>query len=149
MTVISSVRLLRTPERLRHFIISLICALLLASCATPGAQRERDISALEQRVTAFWQARQAGDVISAYEFEEVKATGEVTLQQYVRRGGGLIYHNVDVENVEIVDDSKAVAALKMEYSIPALPKRINTEVKDNWVKIDGKWYHAKPVDRRL
>lgn len=99
---------------------------------------------LEQRVQAYWDAKLVGDAVAAYDFEAVKVRDKMPLSQYVRSTGKIIYKEVDLLNIEIISSEQATALLKMEILVPGMLEPLKTNVKDNWVAIDGQWYHAPP-----
>jgi hypothetical protein len=106
------------------------------------------VQGLEARARAFWEARVAGDVITMYQYEKLKATGEVTLQDYVRRRGGMLYRKAEVLDFEVGSDGEARVKVSIEAQITGLPGPYRTVVSDRWVNIDGEWYHA-PLPPRL
>lgn len=119
-------------------------AAALAGCATT-ASPEADRAALLQRARAFWQVVQANDGPAAWTYEELSKKPGWTLQAYLKREG-ITYNDAQVQDVVSLDGDKAVVAVKINYSIPLL--RMNDQnvlLQDEWVRIDGQWYHA---DRR-
>jgi hypothetical protein len=105
-------------------------------------QSSQGAQSLDERVRAFWQAREAGDFVAAYEYEEIKTKNEVSLRNYVRKVG-LSYRQAKVLHTEIVGEGKAVAHILVEAVVPGLPDPIVTQLKDPWVLIDGHWYHGR------
>lgn len=131
-------------------LIGMIACYAQGNQYTEAAQKETQPSTkmtLAERVDAFWQARKIGDSIAAYEFEEVKATGELSLQQYVRQMGNLVYKEVKVLRTELTGSNEAHAHLVAEVIVMGLPEPIKTEFKDAWVYIDGNWYHKQQNTR--
>lgn len=119
-------------------------AAALAGCATT-ASPEADRAALLQRARAFWQVVQANDGPAAWTYEELSKKPGWTLQAYLKREG-ITYNDAQVQDVVSLEGDKAVVAVKINYSIPLL--RMNDQnvlLQDEWVRIDGQWYHA---DRR-
>lgn len=134
------------PLHRRRLLQSLLlpAAAALAGCATT-ASPEADRAALLQRARAFWQVVQANDGPAAWTYEELSKKPGWTLQAYLKREG-ITYNDAQVQDVVSLDGDKAVVAVKINYSIPLL--RMNDQnvlLQDEWVRIDGQWYHA---DRR-
>ncbi len=122
--------------------IVLLLAVLLAACAGPEQRRAADAEALRARAEAFWAARAAGDVIKAYEYEKVKATGRVTLAAYARKGG-LVYKRAEVRGVDVGEGDVGKVRVYLEYLLPGMGQHvIRGEIQDRWERIDGRWYHA-------
>lgn len=114
-----------------------------AAAAADSAADEPE--SLEARVRAYWQARVAGDLVTMYNYEKIRADGDVSLAQYVRASTSIVYKNAKVLNTEIVGEREAVANLIVEYKVIGLPgEPLKTKYRDSWVKIDGVWYHGKP-----
>lgn len=141
---------------INHCFLALLSAIIIGFpfMATGSAQAEvaqpplqtpsqttQAATTLESRVQAFWQARLVGDPVTSYGFEEVNATKELTLQQYVRKQGNIIYKQAKLLNIEIAGKDEAIARLMIEAVIPGLPSSLKSELKDYWVYIDGQWYH--------
>ena len=105
------------------------------------------VEALEQRVTAYWKAIEAGDLVKAYDYEEFKARGELSLQQYVRRGTRIFFKRVNLVDVKIDENNVGVATLDSESVVQGLPGTIKGEFKDHWVLIDGVWYHSVRLNK--
>ncbi len=134
------------PLHRRRLLQSLLlpAAAALAGCATT-ASPEADRAALLQRARGFWQVVQANDGPAAWTYEELSKKPGWTLQAYLKREG-ITYNDAQVQDVVSLDGDKAVVAVKINYSIPLL--RMNDQnvlLQDEWVRIDGQWYHA---DRR-
>lgn len=134
------------PLHRRRLLQALLlpAAAALAGCATT-ASPEADRAALLQRARAFWQVVQANDGPAAWTYEELSKKPGWTLQAYLKREG-ITYNDAQVQDVVSLDGDKAVVAVKINYSIPLL--RMNDQnvlLQDEWVRIDGQWYHA---DRR-
>lgn len=122
--------------------VALVLAALLAACAGPGLRPGAGAEALRERAEAFWAARVAGDVIKAYEYEKVKATGQVTLANYARKGG-LVYRKAEVRGVELGQGDVATVKVYIEYLLPGMGQHlIKGVIDDRWERIDGRWYHA-------
>ncbi len=120
---------------------------LLAGCASLGASREE---ALRRRVTAFWDAKLAGDVVAQYDYEDVSKTNEVTLQNYAGSGGGIRYLSYQIEAIRLKGPREAEVRMIVEYVVPpVITKPVKTEFVERWIKIDNQWYHVKRKRRLL
>jgi hypothetical protein len=97
--------------------------------------------AFDDRVDAFWQARKAGDLVTLFELEAVNVTGQLTLRQYMNKGGGLIYKDVKILGTKVENPDEAYAEVKVEVVVPGLKGTISSQFKDQWVNLDGQWYH--------
>ncbi len=114
---------------------------LLAGCASLGASREE---ALRRRVTAFWDARLAGDLVTQYDYEAASRTGKTTLQKYVSSKGGIRYLSYRIEAIRFPEPGRAEVDLVLKYLVPpVITKPVEARITQNWVLIDGQWYHQE------
>ncbi len=135
--------LLHRRRLLRHTVaVASLLALGLTGCATGPAQTGKTQEALLQRATAYWAALKDNDRVTAWGYEELSKKPEWTLQGYVKRGG-LVYEEVHVLGAGPIQGESAKVNVKLVYSIPvARVKNIESELQDEWVWLDGQWYHA-------
>ncbi|MDX1605503.1 MAG: hypothetical protein R3202_04870 [Candidatus Competibacterales bacterium] len=126
------------------FLLPTLWALLLGIFGVVQAQ---PVDGLQNRVQAFWEARVAGDPITAFQYEEVSVNDTVTLQQYARSKGNIRYRTAEVLDIHLLTPDEARAEVAIEGVIPGLPDLYKGIVKDRWVKIDGTWYHAPKPSR--
>lgn len=114
----------------------------LVGCAS-GPSPASDRKALLQRATAFWKSVQDNDPVTSWNYEELSKKPGWTLQAYLKREG-ILYQAVQVLEVRSLEGDKAVVDVKVKYSIPLL-RMMDQEVvlKDEWVRVDGLWYHAE------
>jgi hypothetical protein len=99
------------------------------------------VETFEDRVDAFWKARVAGDLLMLYELEAVSVTDQITLRQYMNKSGQLIYKNAKITETNLVSDDEAYAEIKAEVIVPGLKGTLNSRFKDQWININGQWYH--------
>ncbi len=128
--------------------LCLLVVALLSSCAGLNLHPDPQ-SDVRKAAENYWSARVAGDWVTCYKYEEVSKLQEESLSQYVHRQGSLIYKSALVTGVEMKDPDHALVHVSLEYCLPAFgtSHAFKTDVKDTWVKIDGKWYHH--VEKRL
>lgn len=129
----------------RFKIVWLLMAALLTGCATLWMSQEER---LRQRVTGFWEALKAGDLVAMYDYEELSRRPEANLQKYVQSKGGIRYLNYHIQSIEFTNPKEAEVTLAVEYMAPpVLQKPVKSQIRDRWVKIGGTWYHApkKPI----
>jgi len=64
------------------------------------------------------------------------------LQAYAKREG-VVYEDVQVQNVRSIEGDRAVVDVKIIYSVPVLRMTGQELVlRDEWVRLQGQWYHA-------
>jgi len=119
--------------------------LLGAGCAAPGpTPAGDDRAALLERARAYWRAVQAGDFVQAWPYEGISQDPNWTLQAYLKRVGGIVYHDVDVLRVVRIEGDEAVVEVRQRYSVPLARIKDSTGVApDRWRRIDGQWYHDR------
>lgn len=98
---------------------------------------------LDERARAYWEARVAGDLVTTFDFETDKLSGGMTLSQYVRRRGRIVYKAAKVLHSELTGSDAAVINVIVEAVVPGLPGTVKSEFKDHWVYVDGMWYHGE------
>ena len=77
---------------------------------------------VEQRATAFWEARLQGDEATAYQYLTYARTGEMTLTQYIQaRSPTLKYMAYTIDNIQ-EQENEASVTVKLQYqlSIPGM-----------------------------
>lgn len=129
------------PAGLRYWASALVTAILLAGCASLPNGGDR--ASLQERAAAFWEARMAGDWLTAYQYESASVEeGGIDLQAYVRKQG-LIFKSAKVTGVVVKEGNEAIANVEIAYVIPGFASAGATEtsMEDPWVLIDGQWYH--------
>jgi hypothetical protein len=104
---------------------------------------------LEARAQAFWDARVAGDLVTAYEYEKSSQDGTQTLQAYVGSKGNLNYRSAQVLDVVVGgEEDEARVSVAIEVLVPGYPGVYKSTIRDRWVKIDDQWYHS-PLKPRI
>jgi hypothetical protein len=121
--------------------------LALGGCATaPNSAADRE--ALLTRAREFWKAVKANDMIAAWKYEQASKDPRATLQDYLRRGGGILYDAAEVTGVRSIDGDQAVVDVKITYTVPvARITAMPAAVQDAWTRLDGQWFHVvKPLE---
>lgn len=127
----------------RHTIGLIILTMILAvlqGCA--GVPTTGDADSLRQRAQAYWKARVAGDPIAAWDYEEDKARGTITLQVYTKRNGPY-FTKALVANVVVLPEGKGNVILDTAFAVPGISTHalFEEQITDNWIFMDGQWYH--------
>ena len=126
----------------RSVTVASLLALGLMGCASGPSQSGKTQEVLLQRATAYWKAMKDNDRVTAWGYEELSKKTEWTLQAYIKRGG-IVYDEVQVLSAGATEGDRAKVNVKMIYSVPAVRlNNIKIERQDEWVWIDGQWYHA-------
>lgn len=122
--------------------LAISLAAMLSGCAG-GPSPARDREALLLRAKEFWKSVQDNDPVTSWKYEELSKKPGWTLQAYLKREG-IVYDAVEVQDVLSLEGDKALVNVKVTFSVPLL--RMNNQqvvLKDEWVRIDGLWYHAE------
>ena len=120
--------------------VAVLAAGLVGCASGPSPTSEREV--LLQRAQEFWKSVQDNDAVTSWKYEELSKKPGWTLQAYLKREG-ILYEAVQVQDVLSLDGDRAVVNVKVTYSVPLL--RMNSQevvLKDEWVRLDGMWYHA-------
>lgn len=123
-----------------------LSALILAGCAAMAPTSPE--AAVEQRATAYWKARQAGQIDKAYALTPPSYRQVRTLEQFrMQFGAAAAVKDVEVTKVTC-EPEKCVARLKLSVS-PALAGlkmgNIDTHLDEIWLLEDGQWWHYQDL----
>jgi hypothetical protein len=116
----------------------------LPPAAPDGATQAR----LEERVSAFWKTRLAGDWAGSYAFMDPVFRSGVRREAYIGLQGLVKYYDFKVEKLEVTERI-AKATVRYTYEIPeievapgkrqSVPKRDDPTMQE-WIFVDGDWY---------
>ena len=99
---------------------------------------------VEQRATAFWEARLQGDEATAYQYLTYARTGEMTLTRYIQaRSPTLKYMAYSIDEIQEQENEAAVTVnLQYELSIPGMVDLpLAMAIQERWVRLDdSQWY---------
>ncbi len=97
---------------------------------------------LRQRVEAYWEARTANDLFTQFDYEIAKPLGLVSLQDYVKSGGKLLFNRAKITEIKPKSPTNAEVTLEVEYILPALGgKGMKQSLTTVWTVHEGQWYH--------
>lgn len=115
----------------------------LAGCAAvPASPPPDDTARLLERARAYWAAIKANDRVTAWPYEAVSRDPNWSLTAYVRRGGGIVFHQAEVTGVDRIQGDEAYVNVEQNYDVPLARLRgVQAAVRDRWRRIDGQWYH--------
>ncbi len=128
------------------FFLFIVLLTLTACASLPGRS-----GSLEDRVSAYWNARIAEDYTRAFSYEEKALDKNVTEKGYMEN---LIKHGLKVKSFQIgeiyyEDENRARVKTEVTYTIPPLGKIERDEnspmknvFQDTWIRKNGNWYHT-------
>ena len=129
--------------------LAMLAALLGSGQAAPG---QPSVASLEQRVTAFWDARLQGDAVTAYQYEAYAHTGELTATQYVQsRSSQLKYTGYTIEKIQEQENvAQTKIAIKCYLVVPGMANiPLDEVIEERWTRLDdGQWYRNSKRDKR-
>jgi hypothetical protein len=122
-----------------------LSALVLAGCASMSPAPE---AAVEQRATAYWKARQTGQVEKTYALTPPSYRKVRTFEQFrLQFGAAAAVKSVEVTKVTC-EPEKCVARIKLSVT-PALVGlklgNIETYLDETWLLEDGQWWHYQDL----
>lgn len=96
-------------------------------------------ASLEERVTAYWQARVQKQAEKAFEFE---MPGSVEKSEYLQQTlvTPISFTASSISSINQNGD-EATVNLQMQYLLPGLTRPVTSPVAEKWIKIRGQWYH--------
>ena len=104
-------------------------------------------AALEQRVTAKWEALIRRDFASAYEFTSPAYRKAFSLDTFRRKfgSGRVIWQRVEVVSIDFKGNDAATVGIKIHivYHDPQTQKPLDmaTHDQESWVYADGQWWY--------
>jgi len=128
--------------KIRNIIATLMLVsglFVIMTCSAATAEPTDAKAALEQRVVKYWAARQANDFRTVYELESGSLPNGGLTPDKAMAVSGLRVKNVKIETIT-VDGDHAKVRLNGNVLIGTMGWVPQT-LEDNWVLIDGQWYH--------
>lgn len=132
---------------------------MLQGCAGPAFTQPSahpqvmtsDEAIILERAKAYWRARYAQDMQTAFSFEDPVRRKRLSLTEYIRmvREPGKVYA-ITVKGVTKIEGDQADVEVEMSYRPGMGPWNkavLTSTMPDDWQKIDGVWYHV--VDLHL
>lgn len=123
------------------------CALLAGACiGCSSPVPAPDNAQLENRVKAWWSARQAGDVAQMYEMFEPSFRAGTKLSEFGVHATRM--RHIPIENPRIVsisrtpDPNRAVVSLVGQTMLPRTGALVDIDINDQWVLQDGQWWRV-------
>ena len=104
---------------------------------------------IEQRATAFWEARIQGDDLAAYQYETYAHTGKMTATQYIQALSPMLkYMAYTIDTIQEQENEASVTVnVRCRIDIPGmLDVPLSMPIKERWVRLDdSQWYrNVKP-----
>jgi hypothetical protein len=123
-----------------------LSVLVLAGCASLSPSTPE--AAVEKRATAYWKARQAGQIDKVYAFSTPSYRQVRTLQQFkLQFGTAAAVKGVEVTKVTC-EVEKCVTRIKLSVT-PARAGikvgNIDTYLDETWLLEDGQWWHHQDL----
>ncbi|MEW6694986.1 MAG: hypothetical protein AB1371_08580 [Pseudomonadota bacterium] len=144
--ILPRARAAAAPVPSRRIFIGLAAAAAavgLLGCATPAVE-SNDPTALLERARAYWNAIRTNDLVTAWQYEAISRDPNWSLPNYLKRVGGIQYHEVQVRSVKAQQQDRAEVEVYQRFSVPLARLRDQeATIVDRWVRIEGRWYHAR------
>lgn len=129
---------LRRGQRERLFMLFALSMVLMVASAC-----NEKLAPLEERVQAYWQAREKGKVEQAFALEKPGSIEQsIHLKKLVT--SPITFTSVAIRSIKEKDD-EAEVELQVHYLLPGLSRSVSSSMLDKWVKIEGQWYHLLPL----
>ncbi len=131
------------------FLLTLILFAIQVLGASNFVQASNEEVKLKAVAQKYWNSKLTGDVITCYQLETPTYQKKTPLSIYAKEGN-LVFKEVKIKKVEISDD-KGKVIVEVRYIIPAFGTKhvFPSTVKDQWIKLDGKWYHVMKNDKPI
>ena len=100
-------------------------------------------ASLEERVTAYWQARLQKQAEKAFEFE---MPGSVEKPRYLQQifVTPIAFTASSITSIHQNGD-EATVNLQMQYLLPGLTRPVTSPLAEKWMKVRGQWYRQSPT----
>jgi hypothetical protein len=126
------------------FII-IFCLIIFSGCATKEAVRKESEERLRQRVATYWTYKMKQEQDKMYPLESPFYRKTVRLTTYVKRSDNPLvdYKTFDILEIDMKDDNADVKmVVKERIIVPgSKPFEYDMALTEQWVRIDGEWYH--------
>ena len=133
--------------RLSRSII--FCLIIFSGCATKEAVKNSgDEEILRERVTAYWNHKINGEFEKSYEYESPLYRKQVSVMRYVSgfdTPSKVKWVGTGIESVAIDGDSANVnLRVRLSINTGNPDRKIGPETfeSEQWVKVEGVWYHV-------
>lgn len=118
----------------------------VAASVETGTNEASARVALEERVTAKWEALIRRDFAAAYAFTSPAYRATFPLDAFQRRFAGKVaWRRIEVVAVDFTDDDAAVVGIDLHF-VYYHPQRdqatdMVTFIQESWVRVDGQWWY--------
>ena len=130
-------------KRLLAATIGVVVVAMMAGASMYRGKFRGPTDRLEDRVSSFWDAKVAGDLVRAYSYEVASQTGKVDLGSYLRsRSPAVKYLRYKITSTKEEADGAEVE-VQVVYTLQ-YPRSSDitsdTRVHDRWLKVNGAWF---------
>ncbi len=141
----------RSRGRAVRAVFAACALLLLAACASTGTTSQAISTGsepLETRAKQRWDLLIAGKALEAWEYLSPGYRQTRDAQRYAddMRNRPTRWLSAGVNSVECEDEDVCVVVVRMEFEAPVPGRsggaRAEGWVRENWLRIDGAWYHV-------
>lgn len=122
-----------------------------AATSSPAASKQDAVAArraaLEQRVTAKWDALIHKDFATAYSFTTPAYRKLYSLDAFRRNFavGKVVWRRIEVVDVDFKGDDAAMVGINIHFVYHQAPAGDDIEMKtytqESWVEVDGQWWY--------
>lgn len=129
------------------FIALIFGLTILSGCVTKeGVNNYSEEEGLRNRAMTYWNHRVKDELDKSYNYEDPFYRKKVSLVNYIKSfsAGTVKWKAVDIIDLTITRDNASLR-LKQKIDIRShavVGGEIDTVVADNWVKLEGAWYHV-------
>lgn len=136
---------IRGKDRLA--LAATVFLLMVSGCFRSAALKELSLEeALRQRVMAYWKFRINEELDKSYSYEHPLYRKQTPITGYVRRYSSPLIrlNSYEITDISLKDADRAAVGLKLNETLKipgAKPFTHDTILEEQWVKVEGTWYH--------
>jgi hypothetical protein len=111
----------------------------LAGCTTPFSSQTPEVS-LQERVTAYMQARVDGRWNDVYDFFDSSIKESLSRDQFVAQPSNMVFTGFQIDSIDVAASGKeAEVVVKVDFNVQGFDFK-GTPQKQTWIKEGRSWY---------
>ena len=136
----------RDLSRYVILIIGIAAVAFLSCAASAKPHKMTDEELLRKRAAEYWNDRVKGDLHLSYEYEIPSYRKQVGMVDYIKGFGQVVrWTDAEIKGVDVDGERARVDVhVRFKYQVPKIKtksKMSEDNLRERWVKLEGKWYH--------
>jgi len=139
----------------KYSLIFIFLLIISFGCAKKEAIKSlQDEEVLKERVTSYWNHKIKREFDKVYPYEDPLFRKRISLVAYIQQYGSSAktYTSFEVQNIKLNDAEHAEVKIKTDVRLKVPGAKAfehETELTEQWVRVDGEWYHVPKGKKSL